>query len=243
MSAPILHEFAVSHFCEKARWGLTWLGVPFERRVHIPGTQGRKMKALGGARTSVPVLQLGDRSIQGSDAIIDYAESVANGRSLAPSDVEAAREEEAWLDLELGEMARSVLYRDLINDRAALVELWTQDGPWWGKPAVHMMFPMARKGISMMYVTKPRLLESAERLEAAIVKLDARYGAQPYLVDDRFTRLDLTVAALLAPLCRPPQHPFRWPDRPTPPGAAAIRDRHIDGPTLQRVLALYAEHR
>lgn len=243
MSTPILHEFAVSHFCEKARWALTWLGVPFERRVHVPGTQGRKMKALGGARTSVPVLQFDERIIQGSGAIIDYAESVASGRSLAPIDAAAAQEEEIWLDLELGEMIRSVLYRDLIHDRAALVELWSQDGPWWGKAAVHLMFPLARTGISKMYVTKPRLLDSAERLDAALATLDARYAERDYLVDGRFTRLDLTAAALLAPLCRPSQHPFRWPDRPMPTGAAAILDKYAAGPALQRVRAFYAEYR
>lgn len=243
MSAPILHVFAISHYSEKARWALDWLGVPYVRQVHLPGTQARKMKALGVKRTSVPVLQLADRSVQGSSAIIDYAESVATGRSLAPSDPQAAQDEEAWLDLELGEMVRSVVYRDLIHDRPALVELWTQDGPWWGKAIANLIFPLARKGVAKMYVDKPRLLKSAERLDAAIRTLDARYAQGPYLVDGRFTRLDLTVAALLAPMCTPPEHPFRWPTRPAPPQIEAIRMRHAAGPTLQRVARLYAEHR
>lgn len=238
---PILHQFAISHFCEKARWALDVAGINFEIRNHLPGLHVRAMKRLGD-RSWVPVLETDSGAIQGSSAIIDYA-AAHGGAALNPSDMDAARAEETWADLELGEMIRSTIYREFIHEPAVLADMWAQDGPWWGKAFLRLAYPVVRKGINAKYVKKPRLLDSGPRLEAAIRTLDARYAVGPYLVDGRFTRLDLTVAALLAPLARPPEHPFRWPDRGLPPQCAAILARHGDGPTITRVAALYAEHR
>lgn len=243
---PVLHQFSISHFCEKARWALSYTGVQYEIRNHIPGLHTRTTKRLGD-RSWVPVLETDDGAIQGSSAIVDYA--IANGRAdrnpsaLNPSDLDAARVEETWADLELGEMIRSVIYREFINEPAVLAGMWAQDGPWWGKGFLRIAFPVVRKAIKAQYVNKPRLLDSAARLSKAIDALDARYAKGPYLVDNRLTRLDLTVAALLAPMARPPEHPFRWPDRAFPPNFAAIHARHADGPTIKRLAALYAEHR
>ena len=238
---PTLHQFSISHFCEKARWALDHAGVRYTLRNHIPGVHARQMKRLG-ERTSVPVLELADGAIQGSSAIIDYA-AAHGGASLNPSDMDAARTDEAWADLELGEMIRSVIYRELIKERVQLVNMWAQDGPWWGKGFLHLLFPVVRKGVLHQYVNKPRLLDSADRLEAAITALDARYAQGPYLADGRFTRLDLTVAAFLAPMVQPPEHAYRWPDREFPPEGAALMARHAEGPTLKRVAAIYTEHR
>ncbi|MGK0361136.1 MAG: glutathione S-transferase [Bradymonadia bacterium] len=238
---PVLHQFSISHFCEKARWALGHAGVKYELRNHVPGLHSRTTKRLG-ERSWVPVLETADGAIQGSSAIVDYA--VAHGGSdLNPADLDAMRVEEAWVDLELGEMIRSVIYRELIEQPSVLTGMWSQDGPWWSRGLLRIAYPVVRKAIKKQYVNKPRLLDSAARLEAAIRTLDARYAQGPYLVEGRFTRLDLTVAALLAPLARPPEHSFRWPEVALPPKFAAIHARHCDGPTIKRVTALYTEHR
>lgn len=238
---PILHEFGVSHFCEKARWALEHLGVDYQSRVWLPGMHIRAMKDIA-PRSTVPVLVDGDTVVQGSDLIIDHAHVGRAGPGLNPSDMDAAREDEAWMGRDLGETIRCLAYTDLVNDPKGLVAMWKQRGPWWSPVFLRVGFRQVRKILKKMYVDKPRLQDSRPRLEAAISTLDARYAAAPYLADGRFTRLDLTVAALLAPLVRPPEHPLHWPDRRLPI-LDAIFEAHRDGPTLQRALSLYADHR
>lgn len=236
----ILHEFAVSHFCEKARWALELLDVPHTRQIWLPGIHARAIQRIA-PRTTVPVLVDGDTVVQGSGAIIDHAQ-IGRANLLDPSDLEAARADEAWMDRDLGETVRCLAYTDLINDRRGLIGLWSQGGPWWSKAFLTVGFGQVRKVLRKMYVDKPRLQDSRPRLEAALEALDARYAEAPYLADGRFTRLDLTAAALLSPLVRPPQHPLRW-QAPLPPILAGIHARFAEGPALQRVRAIYAEHR
>jgi glutathione S-transferase len=44
----------VSHYCEKARWGLDYLQIPFQELPHMPPFHTGATKKYGG--TSVPVL-------------------------------------------------------------------------------------------------------------------------------------------------------------------------------------------
>lgn len=237
----VFHEFVISHFCEKARWALSHLRVPFERRIWVPGTQARAIQRIAPHRT-VPVLVDGGSVVQGSSAILDHAIAQVGATPFQPRDAAAAKAEEAWMDRDLGETIRCLAYTDLIHEPKTLVALWSQGGPWWSAPFLRLGFPMVRKALRKMYVDKPRLQDSQARLEAALEALDTRYATADYLVDGRFTRLDLTAAALLAPLARPMAHPVEWVGE-RPPIMAALHARFGDGPTLTRVRALYQAHR
>ena len=46
---------------------------------------------------------------------------------------------------------------------------------------------------------------------AVFEKLESLLADRRYLLEDRFTRADLTLAALTAPMWDPPEHPTRWP--------------------------------
>jgi len=81
-----------------------------------------------------------------------------------------------------------------------------------------------------------------ETLEQLITELAEVYERQPYLVGDRFTRADLTAAALLAPLFQPEQYPVPWP-RPAKipkPVQAWLADWR---PKLEPVVQVYQKHR
>lgn len=54
---PTLFTIPLSHYCEKARWGLERYSVPFSEEPHAPGFHRAAAKAAGG-RGSVPVLRL-----------------------------------------------------------------------------------------------------------------------------------------------------------------------------------------
>ena len=86
---PVLITMGLSHFVEKARWGLQRLGVPYVEEVHAPGFHGFAVRAAGGRR-SVPCLRLptpptdadagtlpGPRCLDGSTSILRWADEQA----------------------------------------------------------------------------------------------------------------------------------------------------------------------
>ena len=64
----------------------------------------------------------------------------------------------------------------------------------------------------------------------------------PYLISDHITRADVTVAALLAPLCGPPEHVTRWPAQ-LPQEIESFRNEFRGHPTWNFVLRLYHQQR
>jgi len=85
-STPRLITFAASHFCEKARWALDWHGIAYDEIGWPPGLHLILAKCCGAKQRTVPIVLDGTDVIQGSGAIIDWAESKAQdrGRSLNP---------------------------------------------------------------------------------------------------------------------------------------------------------------
>ena len=74
---PRLITFGISHFCEKARWALDWHGIPYSEIGWPPGLHIVLAKRCGAKGTTLPILLDGEIVIQGSGAIIDWAESKA----------------------------------------------------------------------------------------------------------------------------------------------------------------------
>jgi glutathione S-transferase len=80
-----LYTFTISHFAEKARWSLDYKGIHYQERRLVPGSHVPIVKRMAPS-TFVPVLQDAGRIIQGSSAIIDYAEAHSPEPPLAPAD-------------------------------------------------------------------------------------------------------------------------------------------------------------
>ena len=55
MAARVLHQFPISHYCEKTRWHLDWKGLTYTTRNLLPGVHLVVNRRLGGAGT-VPLL-------------------------------------------------------------------------------------------------------------------------------------------------------------------------------------------
>jgi glutathione S-transferase len=74
-----------------------------------------------------------------------------------------------------------------------------------------------------------------------MAKFDAALQSRPYLGGERPNRLDITVAALLAPLCRPREHVMNWPELPEP--LAEFAQEFAGRPTWHHALDMYRRHR
>jgi glutathione S-transferase len=244
MKQPRLTTFLVSHFSEKARWALDIEGVAYEERVLLPGPHLFVTRTLA-KKTSVPIFEHCGRVIQGSGAILDYLATELGKRELEPNFHEAARvrELEALADQAFGLGVQRISYFYLLDGpREGVIELFMQQGPWWGRLFYALAFPIVAKETRSMYgVTPERAQESKALFRSAFAEFDAALQGQLYLGGARPNRLDITVAALLAPLCRPPEHVMRWPELPA--GLAEFANEFRSRPTWQHVLAMYRLHR
>ena len=210
----ILYTFTISHFAEKARWSLDYKGITYQEKRLVPGSHIPIVKRIAPS-TFVPVLDDAGRIVQGSSAIIDYVEEHSPEPPLTPADPserQRSLELERWLDCELGERVRRVFYFHALNHRDLVVRLFTQGGPWWGRLICRVGFPMIANRIRQMYeITPENVALDMDRVTAAYERLDTLLENRRYLVGDRFSRADLTLAALAAPTWRPPEHSTYWP--------------------------------
>jgi glutathione S-transferase len=242
-----LYTFSISHFAEKARWALDYKGIVYEEARLMPGMHIPIVRRLA-PRTTVPVLVDRGRVIQGSSAIIDWADTHSPGRSLTPSDAferERVLELERWLDVELGDPLRRVFYHYALDHGDLVVSLFTQGTRWWEKAFCRLAFPLIKQRIRGMYaINEANVAADKERIAGAYERIDGLLASSPYLIGDRFSRADLTLAALLAPMWRPEEHPTRWPRLEAyPADVNALRARFEHTRARAHALHAYREYR
>lgn len=244
-TAPVLklYTFAISHFSEKARWALDFAGIPFHDVRLLPGPHMFTTRRLA-RRTSVPILVDGEHTIQGSSAIIDHIQDKLGGRTLAPPAERRVRtaELEAMANHAFGFGIQCIGYDALLPHRELVAKLWVHDGPRWGHAFYALTFPLVKQRVQKLYKIRPDEVERAkQRFSSAMDRFDNELGRSPYLGGDAPDRLDITVAALLAPLACPPEHLMQWP--PYPPELDAFATQFAARPTTRHVLRMYREHR
>ena len=239
-----LYTFTISHFAEKARWALDFEGLPYQERVLLPGPHMLVTRRLG-KRSHVPVLVHDGHVVQGSSLILDYIAERLGGSKLVPKsqDANAMRALEHELDRAFGTGVQRVLYNAMLKERRIVTDLWSFGGPPWARPFYALTYPGVAWAVDRMYQCSNAALvaESKELFRRMFDKLDALLEKQPYLDGDAPGRVDITAAALLAPVCRPAQHRMPWPEVPESLHAfeAELRDR----PTWNHALRMYREHR
>jgi glutathione S-transferase len=96
-----------------------------------------------------------------------------------------------------------------------------------------------------MYAIKPEnAARDRGRIDAGLARLDQLLEGKRYLVGNEFSRADLTLAALAAPLVGPAEHSMRWPSPENyPPEVASLRDRFSRSRAYEHVLQMYRDHR
>lgn len=245
--ASRLYLFKLSHFCEKAAWACDYKQLDYDEVVLLPGLHLLSARRLA-ARSHVPILIHEGRTIQDSSAIIDHLDAVLPGSPLTPSEPDERERALAWereLDRELGETARRVFYwYALAHPRFLRAEL-CRDAPVWAPWFYALALPVVIRGVRQMYsVSAAEVERDRGRLRALFARLDNELGARRYLAGDRFSRADLTLAALAAPMLRPAGHPLRWSDDAAyPPGWLEAMRPFCDSLTAERVRELYRTQR
>lgn len=246
---PALYVFAISHYCEKARWALDHLGIEYELRHLAPGAHLEVTKQLGAPGSSLPLLIDRERIVHGSGAIIDWGEATtADGSkrlSPGPGLEEECRALEQRLDDVAGVHVRRFYYSEALVEHSESVRpIFTRDlGPSERRWLEESWDGVRRLMIGAMDLGKDQGQESRQIVEGELDWLDGLLGdGRDFLLGDRLSRADITAASLLAPLVLPKEHPT-YGMLQVPPRMAADLARWAERPSLAWVGRLYREER
>jgi glutathione S-transferase len=242
---PILWHLKVSNYNEKARWALDYKGIPHIRRAGIPGRHAKLARRLTGEDT-FPVLVLDGEAIGDSTRIIEALERRWPEPPLYPADPtqrQAALELEDFFDEELGAYTRLLALHCLLPDPALMLASFTPDLKGGRRVVARAMYPLIRRRVTADFGIDKRSVALAEgKCRAACERFRAELGPSGYLVGDRFTVADLTLAALVAPLIAPEQFPYPQPQRGHP-RLADVRDLLEEHGAGEWTREVYARHR
>lgn len=208
-----LYTFAASHYAEKARWALDYKKLDYEEVVLAPGPHQLTLRKIA-PKTHVPVLVHDGEVVQGSAQILDHLDERFPERPLTPTDPDAAaecRELERRLDDDLGVRVRRHFYVYMLRERRLLSRLFSYRGPWWAPAFYGLTFPVVRRAIGSSYDIFGETVPDQERaLRELLMDVGERVEGREHLLSDRFTRVDLALAAIVGWMWFPPKHPMSW---------------------------------
>lgn len=241
-----LLQFRHSPYNEKVRWALDVKRLPHRRRSLLPGPHLRTVKALTG-RTTTPVLLHDGAAIDGSARIIEWLDARQAEPALLPADpaerAEALRIER-WFDDDLTPRIRRPVLAALLQQPGYFARVFADGAPAWQRAAyactVPLAAPLVRKGNG---IAGAGSIDDGHRAaDEAFAFVAERAAATGYLCGSTFSVADLTAAATLAVLVRPPDSPMAAP-QPVGRGFAALIERYARRPGADWVRGIYARHR
>lgn len=245
---PVLYVFAISHYCEKARWVLDYVGIEYELRHVAPGEHAQIAGKLGAPHSSVPFLSLGDTLIQDSANIISWAESQAGkepGRLSPGAEPELCAEIEKRIDAVAGVHIRRYYYSEALVEYPETVRpVFTRDLRFPKNVLIRLAWPKIRKiMISRMDLGESQGAESESIVAKELDWIDGLLAdGREYLVGEHFSRADIAVASLLSPLALPPEHPV-YHNLRHPPRLKQQIEEWRDRRSLEWTRRMYAQHR
>jgi len=241
---PVLWQFRISHYNEKARWALDYKGIPHVRETVIPGLHVPRLMLLS-RQKQVPVLVADGQVTVGSAAIIERVERTHPDPPLfprEPSDRQRALELASFFDEELGPYIRRAVFYELLPDAEYCTAIFTHGSGAAMRTLYRASFPLVRAVMKLdMDIDEGSAADAVEKTLVALERLDNLIQPSGYLVGDAFSVADLTAAALISPIVQPPQFPYAFPQ----PNAGLTRLRKRLGHKRVRewCLSIYEKHR
>lgn len=249
-----------SHYNDRARWALAHHGVAVRERRFLPG-----FHAIGVRRATRPENRRGDRTgspLATPVLVTDDGEVLpSSGEILAWVDErfgtpettlypephrEAIAELEAPLHDVVGVATRRIAYYHLLPRDELFGELVRHNVGLGQRALFGVARPAVKRMLSKRFGGRSGYERALGRLREQLALLDARLHGGGYLVGDRFTAADLTLAAMLAPVLLPlPQYGAYLP-APTESEAddfAELIDEVRGTEAGRHAVRMYREHR
>jgi glutathione S-transferase len=245
----VLITIPISHFCEKARWGLERTGVPYRERAHLQVFHRFAVARAGGGRTA-PVLVWSGRVLADSADILEAVSAQAPpGLGLFPDDPQVAAEVRALerdFDERLGPEARRWMYHELRGRSDIAREYGCTGVPDWQRWLLPIVYPVAMRIIDRFLDVTPETAARAEDVvRATFDEVAERLGdGRPFLCGESFTAADLTFAALAAAVLMPPEYGVPLPQPEVLPVSMAAKVNECRShPAGEFALRMFREER
>ncbi|GAB1543432.1 hypothetical protein NUACC21_61060 [Scytonema sp. NUACC21] len=203
----------ISHYCEKARWALTRLKVPYVEESHMPPFHRFATGRVGGKTTPVLIAETG--VFTDSTDILHYLDKIVpSDAKLYPINPELRQQVEELEDLfnkQLGVATRRWGYFHVMNDHHLMKRSWCNGVPVLEQLSFPIVFPIFRPiAQQSLNITPDSSTQAYEQIKSIFEKVNELLAdGRNYLVGDKFSAADLTFAALAAPTVMPPEHPKR----------------------------------
>ena len=203
-----LIAIAISHYCEKVRWGLDRLGIEYTEENHAPPFHRSYTLPHGG--TTVPVLVINNQAFTSSTAILHYLDRISPQKQLYPEPYRQEIEKtEALCDQHLGPATRSWSYYYALQRPKLVLRAWCQEvSPTEKKQCIAMLpqtIEVFRQNFDATEAGTAAALQVIEEV-FEVINQKLRLGAK-YLIGNSMTAADITFAALASPILRPINHP------------------------------------
>jgi glutathione S-transferase len=243
---PILWHVWISPYSEKVRWALRHKSIEHERRAQVPGPHIlTALRVTRGQQATLPALELDGERIGDSTAIIAALEQRYPEVPLYPSDPVERRRAlalEDWFDEQFIPQLRRLFFYEYSRDPACFGELAVVSAP----PPLRRF---KRAGAAFGHALTATRFGARRRLAAeaelpvlqGVDRLEQELGDSQYLVGDRFTVADLSVAAAMYPLVLPPGAPIRLEQ--TTETWQRFRAPHRERRAFRWVEEIYSRHR
>ncbi|MGC1547754.1 MAG: glutathione S-transferase family protein [Rhodanobacter sp.] len=224
-----LYKLHWSHYVEKVRWALDFKRLPW-RGIDIVAFTKKEMQRFNCAQTVPLILDTATGvAISDSSPIIRYLDETYPEHALLPAD--PAEREAVWqwmlrLDSTLGLHARRLGYTQVIMECPKILSQMFMPNVLGGLFTRPVLRALTAPVIGTLLTLRFRFHRNREdrvyeALEAQLVPIAAQLERDGFLVGQRFTAADLTLASLLRPLRIVPHfvhHPqlqslFVWQER------------------------------
>ncbi len=206
----------MSHYCEKARWAIERLGLPYHEERHLQGFHYlRSLWCSGGPH--VPVLVDNEQVITDSTSILKHLDHYASPEARLypdnPRERQQVEELEDQFDEVLGVESRRWIYFHYLPHPRAALHVANQGVPAAEKFLGPLCYPFMKSIIRRrLRVYEPEVDAGLTRAQEIVHKIDELlFDGREYLVGDRFSAADLTLACMMAPFVLPAQYGIRLP--------------------------------
>lgn len=234
-----------SHFCEKARWAMDRLKIPYREEAHLPLFHLPAVLLRGGSHT-VPVLKSKGGTFSDSTDILHYLDSFAeDAQKLFTGDPEVIRLED-YFDCVLGPTGRLWVYWHLLPDKDLAVSIVERSVPPYQAAIGKAIYPLVRLFMMQkMKITQQSAADALEKMRDVFDAVDRLLAdGRPFLTGDRFTAADLTFASLAAIVILPPEYAGPLPTLETaPPKMREVVEALREKPAGKFVLQMFATER
>jgi glutathione S-transferase len=246
MATPRLITIPISHFCEKARWGLERAGIDYVEERHLQGFHHWYARRAGKGLT-VPVLVLPDgRTLDSSSAILQWVDQqTGDDQKLYPPEIASrVKAVEHWLDVTLGPNGRAWMYSFMLQ----LPELAGEYGVDGVPRLERRAFPFLFGALKPYLKVRTRLSGTSWEIEPVVNVFDEVAGrledGRPFLYGDRFTAADLAFGALSAAVLLPAGYGVELPPLDRLPAEMRSQIEQLrDHAAGQYALRLYEQRR